>query len=241
VGLVAFDLPDLLLLTNTNTNTNTNHQPPATNMTLTENTYPTHLSTDWIIQPWTGYLQGSDILSRIEELETEAEGLEEAVTDFDPDDYDPAELAAAVAARDAWTAGLAVLETAAAEVHRTTSEYWTIYHRHRGDLPAVAEAEAAVTRARGTQQGLIGRYPQQAELLALRDLVKEAGDDLRHATLILDGFPFRDHAEELARDTAEGPWDVWPWTCIDWYRAAEELQHDYSVLDFMGAKYWWCP
>lgn len=30
----------------------------------------------------------------------------------------------------------------------------------------------------------------------------------------------------------------WPYNCIDWARAARELQMDYSSADLMGETYW---
>ena len=30
----------------------------------------------------------------------------------------------------------------------------------------------------------------------------------------------------------------WPFNCIDWEKAAEELQQDYMSIDFDGVTYW---
>lgn len=59
-------------------------------------------------------------------------------------------------------------------------------------------------------------------------------------TLIRDSY-FMEYAQQLAEDiglisdTATG----WPYTCIDWQRAADELQMDYTCVDFAGVHYWY--
>lgn len=58
------------------------------------------------------------------------------------------------------------------------------------------------------------------------------------ATLIRDSY-FTEYAQELAeeigaiKDNAQ-----WPYTCIDWDKAARELQMDYTSIDFDGVDYW---
>jgi len=51
--------------------------------------------------------------------------------------------------------------------------------------------------------------------------------------------------EEYARDLADdcGLLDAkvgsrWPYTCIDWKLASEELQYDYTSVEFDGETYW---
>ncbi len=51
--------------------------------------------------------------------------------------------------------------------------------------------------------------------------------------------------EEFAREEAEniGAFNArensWPYNCIDWQRAAEELQYDYTSVEFDGETYWY--
>lgn len=51
--------------------------------------------------------------------------------------------------------------------------------------------------------------------------------------------------EEFARDEAEniGAFNArensWPYSCIDWEKAAEELQTDYSSVEFDGLTYYY--
>lgn len=49
---------------------------------------------------------------------------------------------------------------------------------------------------------------------------------------------FEDYARELAEDTGEiGPYDAWPVSCIDWTKAARELEVDYASAEFGGVLY----
>ena len=57
-------------------------------------------------------------------------------------------------------------------------------------------------------------------------------------TLIADSY-FEDYAYELAADI--GAIDntySWPASCIDWKKAAEQLQMDYHSVTFEGREYW---
>lgn len=82
---------------------------------------------------------------------------------------------------------------------------------------------------------------ERFELGVLSDLAEEGSgfDDWEHGeTLIRDTY-FKDYAQELAEECCEMPDDAkWPHTCIDWGQAADELQIDYSALDYDGITYW---
>lgn len=57
-------------------------------------------------------------------------------------------------------------------------------------------------------------------------------------TCIRDSY-FKDYAQELAEDLGTINSDVhWPYTCIDWDRAARELRMDYTAVEFDGVTYW---
>jgi DNA repair exonuclease SbcCD ATPase subunit len=81
-----------------------------------------------------------------------------------------------------------------------------------------------------------------AELKALETLKDEIGE--YHGKISTDGGPFVDERdfEDYARELAEeiGAIDKnasWPNTCIDWKQAAEELQMDYSSVEWNGTTY----
>jgi hypothetical protein len=79
------------------------------------------------------------------------------------------------------------------------------------------------------------------ELLALLKLETEASgcSDWEYGATLIRRSYFRDYAEQLAEDI--GDYDSrearWPYTCIDWDKAASELEQDYSEVDFDGEAY----
>ena len=80
------------------------------------------------------------------------------------------------------------------------------------------------------------------ELDTLRKFAEEgesASADWKYgATLIRDSY-FQDYAEQLAEDTGAVNKDAsWPNNCIDWEKAAEELQQEYTSVEFENVTYW---
>lgn len=86
-------------------------------------------------------------------------------------------------------------------------------------------------------------WDSSVEAEELRDIeafLEEGTAEFQHGeTLILDSY-FEDYAQELAEDIGEQPRDGvrWPFTCIDWEKAARELQYDYSQAELGGYTYW---
>lgn len=78
-----------------------------------------------------------------------------------------------------------------------------------------------------------------AALIAFRDEMKGYCSDWDSGeTLIRDSY-FEDYARELAEDIGAIPDDAkWPCNCIDWEKAARELQMDYTSAEFDGVTYW---
>lgn len=86
-----------------------------------------------------------------------------------------------------------------------------------------------------------------AELASLEQFVEQfrsyGGDhewegDWFPVTLIRDSY-FEDYAQELAEDIGAIKADAgWPNYCIDWERAARDLQMDYASGEFDGVTYW---
>jgi hypothetical protein len=57
--------------------------------------------------------------------------------------------------------------------------------------------------------------------------------------LILNSH-FQEYAQELAEDCGLTDKPVaWPYTCIDWEKAANELQYDYQSIDIDQFTYWY--
>ena len=82
----------------------------------------------------------------------------------------------------------------------------------------------------------------QAELDALLALAAEGADyapDWEYGEVLIRDSYFRDYAMELAEDVGAISTDAkWPNNCIDWDKAARELQMDYTAIDFAGVTYW---
>ena len=79
------------------------------------------------------------------------------------------------------------------------------------------------------------------ELIVLRKLAEEAEgcSDWEHGeTLVRDSY-FEDYAQELASGIGAINRDAdWLLNCIDWAKAAEQLQQDYTSVDYDGVTYW---
>ena len=84
----------------------------------------------------------------------------------------------------------------------------------------------------------------QAELDALLKLQEQAEGycaDWRHGEQLIRDSYFETYAEELADDCGMVDRKLasqWPYTCIDWERAARDLQMDYKSVEFDGVTYW---
>ena len=79
------------------------------------------------------------------------------------------------------------------------------------------------------------------ERQSLRDLIEEASsspDWSYGETLIRDSY-FKIYAQELAESCGMiNDTSSWPCRHIDWEQAADELQIDYTCVDFDGVCYW---
>jgi hypothetical protein len=75
-------------------------------------------------------------------------------------------------------------------------------------------------------------------LLALQDDA-EGCSDWRHGETLISENYFEQYAQQLAEDIgAVGRNAKWPYDCIDWEKAAGQLQQDYISGDFGGEMYW---
>lgn len=97
-------------------------------------------------------------------------------------------------------------------------------------------------------EGWVEDFPDHADELdrlesLMTDLEGMGGDEQWEGvwypiTLIRDSY-FQDYAQELAEDIGAINADArWPNNCIDWEKAARELQMDYSGVDIAGVTYW---
>ena len=83
-------------------------------------------------------------------------------------------------------------------------------------------------------------YAEALEYTALKALADEADGcgDWKYGELLIRESYFEAYAQALADDLGYiKPELSWPYNCIDWERAARELQMDYTSVDFDGVAY----
>ena len=126
-----------------------------------------------------------------------------------------------------------------ARIEELQTERDEIECRMEDHAPLTLERESVKAELRTFDESDEGR--ELAILTALADECADYASDWEYGeTLIRDTY-FRTYAEELANDCGmlyQGVSSTWPYTCIDWERAAEELQQDYTTVDFDGVTYW---
>jgi hypothetical protein len=144
-----------------------------------------------------------------------------------------------------------------------TARFAELRDERAGLVEAVEEAQGALNDL-GDDADSDTRDDAENEFAYARKQLAEFdendGDELEKLTQLLDEtrgyggdhqfegdwFPgqliaesdFEDYARELAEDIGAIPDDAsWPCTCIDWEKAARELQTDYSSVTYDGTEY----
>jgi len=104
------------------------------------------------------------------------------------------------------------------------------------DAEAKEQALAAIAEWDESDEG--------KELKILKALAEEASGyaaDWSYGEVLIRDSYFETYAQELAEDCGmldDKVSSSWPYTCIDWERAARELQMDYTSVEFDGIMYW---
>ena len=76
-------------------------------------------------------------------------------------------------------------------------------------------------------------------LIALQDEAEGYAADWKYGEQLIRDSYFEDFARQEAEDLGYIKNDTsWPYTCIDWEQAADELQQDYTSVEFDGETYW---
>jgi hypothetical protein len=157
-------------------------------------------------------IDSRSIIERIEELRAEVEEQRDADIETENEAREDAE----EEAREEWEA--------AQEAAGTSEPFPGLpvlppYEPDKNEAPSEEAAELAV-------------------LEALQEQCEGYCDWKHGATLVRDDY-FPKYAQQFAEDCG----DIvdngqWPYTCIDWQAVAEELQEDYTSVDFDGVTYW---
>jgi len=81
---------------------------------------------------------------------------------------------------------------------------------------------------------------EKHELELLKALEEDAGtSEWGDGVTLINEDHFEDYAREFAEDIGAISRDTeWPATCIDWEKASNALQMDYSEVDFDGVTYY---
>lgn len=76
-------------------------------------------------------------------------------------------------------------------------------------------------------------------LLKLKEQAEGYASDWPYGCALINDDYFSEYAQDLAHDLgyAEEAGN-WPYTCVDWEKAARELQHDYTSVEFNGQTFW---
>lgn len=82
---------------------------------------------------------------------------------------------------------------------------------------------------------------ERNKLIELIDEIdRYSGDGTRYGTPLIAEWAFEDYARQLAEDIGAIDRDAgWPSGFIDWKRAAEALQQDYTSIDILGQEFWY--
>ena len=79
---------------------------------------------------------------------------------------------------------------------------------------------------------------EQAELSELETLRDEIGEStMRDGEAMIPESDFKSYAMQVAEDLSDGNTARWPFTCIDWNEAADELKQDYTSVSYQGEDY----
>ena len=162
-------------------------------------------------------LDSRDIIKRIKELNSEREDLQTAIDE----------------AEEHWEAMRLLRSDAMDEPHLSEEAIEDCQNKLDDATEKRDAAQTALTDWDNSDEG--------TELKNLKDLAEQCegyGDWRYGETLIHDSY-FKEYAQNLADEIGTVDNEcTWPNTCIDWNQAAEELQQDYTSVEFDGETYW---
>jgi hypothetical protein len=76
------------------------------------------------------------------------------------------------------------------------------------------------------------------ELTALQALAEEGISEWENGAALIRDSHFEEYAMQLADELGATDSEAWPLNCIDWTKAADMLQQDYTSVSFDGVDYW---
>lgn len=153
-------------------------------------------------------IDSRDVEARIDELESEVTGWEDTKTELEEQ---RADLATELSDADTPAGKLQVID---------------LIEGVETDLQAHIDTESDLADLR-------------AELKTLTDFRDEVGSrEWTHGLALINEDYFEDYAQQFAEDIGATNRDMsWPYTCIDWKQAANDLRQDYSSAELDGETY----
>ena len=107
------------------------------------------------------------------------------------------------------------------------------------DIIDSRDIEARIEDLEGEDELVEDEREELAALLALREEVKSVTGEWVYGVALINDAYFEEYARDLAEEIGAIKRNVsWPYTCIDWSAAADELRHDYASVEFCGVEYW---
>lgn len=123
----------------------------------------------------------------------------------------------------------------------TEVDNWNNTVDSREVIDRIAELEERLAPYEGkdvlaeVQQRLFDELEVLSELAAQG----ESSPDWAYGEVLIRDTYFVEYAQGLAEGIGAVDHDAsWPYNCIDWERAARELQMDYTALDWDGVTFW---
>lgn len=110
----------------------------------------------------------------------------------------------------------------------------------RDIIERIDELREQISELKNEKQNVDDLEEELSTLEALAEEGESLSDWEYGVTLIRDSY-FKEYAQEFAEDCGYIQRDramQWPYNCIDWDEAADELLMDYTELDFNGATYY---
>lgn len=119
-------------------------------------------------------------------------------------------------------------------------EEWESERENLVDLLNEAETEEEKTEAQEALNDWDSDYGD--EYKALKAFCEEAegyASDWKYGEAVINDDYFEEYAKDLAHDCCDmGKAEDWPFRCIDWEAAADELKKDYCGIEYDGVTYW---
>lgn len=129
------------------------------------------------------------------------------------------------------------LDSLKSEVEDAQAEYDEAVENFENDEGTQEAVDDALKALKDAQDEFA--LPEQQELDMLNNLENEI-DDWMHGTTLIEESHFPTYAKQYASDVAEMPDDLrWPFNCIDWDRAAEELKSDFTEVTIDGNTFYY--